>query len=71
MDYIPPSLKFAASKLQFSRSRFRLETQGNTTVNPGQTLTIVMPESAILSLDSFRLHWSNYKPYNKEPAYSV
>ena len=55
MEYIPPSLKFAVSKLAFSRSRFRLETQGNTTVNPGQTLTIVMPESAILDLSSFRL----------------
>ena len=55
MEYVPASLKFAASKLAFSRSRFRLETQGNTTVNPGQTLTIVMPESAILDLSSFRL----------------
>ena len=55
MDYIPPSLKFAASKLQFSRSRFRLETQGNTTVKPGQTLSIVMPEAAILDMASFRL----------------
>ena len=55
MDYIPPSLKFAAGKLAFSRSRFRLETQGATTVAPGNTLTIVCPENAILDLKSWRL----------------
>ena len=55
MDYIPPSLKFAAGRLNFSRSRFRLETQGATSVTPGNTLTIVCPENAILDLKSWRL----------------
>ena len=55
MDYIPPSLKFAAGRLNFSRSRFRLETQGSTSVTPGNTLTIVCPENAILDLKSWRL----------------
>ena len=55
MEYLPASLKFAAGKLNFSRSRFRIETQGNSTINAGHTLTIVMPENALLDLKSFRL----------------
>ena len=55
MEYIPSSLKFAASKLNFSRSRFRLETQGNTTVRAGQTFSIVLPENSLLDLKSFRV----------------
>ena len=55
MDYIPESLKFLADRLGFSRSRFRLETQGQKSISPGQTLTIQLPENALIDLKSFRI----------------
>ena len=38
----------------FVRNRFRLETQGSATAGPGQITTVLLPESALLHLPSFR-----------------
>ena len=45
----------AAEKMGFNRSRFRLETQGATSASPGQSISIQLPENALIDLKSFRL----------------
>jgi hypothetical protein len=55
MNYIPNSLRMAAEKMGFNRSRFRLETQGATSASPGQSISIQLPENALIDLKSFRL----------------
>lgn len=55
MNFIPNSLRMAAEKMGFNRSRFRLETQGSTVAAPGQSISIQLPENALIDLKSFRL----------------
>lgn len=56
MDFIPKSASFAARQLNFSRSRFRIETQGSKTADPNQSISFQLPENALLDLKSLRIH---------------
>lgn len=56
MDFVPKSASFAARQLNFSRSRFRIETQGSKDASPNQSITFQLPENALLDLKSFRIH---------------
>jgi hypothetical protein len=56
MDFIPKSASFAARQLNFSRSRFRIETQGSKESGPNQSISFQLPENALLDLKSLRIH---------------
>jgi len=52
---LPHNLMFAASVLSgYSRNRFKLETTSSTTATSGRIITVNLPESALLDMDSFR-----------------
>jgi len=56
MDFIPKSASYAARQLNFSRSRFRIETQGSKEASPNQSISFQLPENALLDLKSLRIH---------------
>ena len=56
MDFIPKSAAYAARQLNFSRSRFRIETQGSKDLSPNQSVSFQLPENALLDMKSFRIH---------------
>jgi hypothetical protein len=52
---LPHNLMFAASVLSgYSRNRFKLETTSSDSVTSGRIVTLNLPESALLDMDSFR-----------------
>ena len=56
---LPHNLQFAASVLSgYSRNRFKLETTSSDTASSGRIITLNMPESALLDLDSFRFFFT-------------
>lgn len=50
-------MRFIASKMDnWNRNRFRLQTQGAETANPGSIVTVNLPENALLHMPSFRMY---------------
>ncbi|GAF89090.1 unnamed protein product, partial [marine sediment metagenome] len=54
-DFIPETMMYAVSHLeQVSRNGFRLETLGSTQASQNQIVSFVLPENALIDLDSIK-----------------
>ena len=57
-SFLPKNLAFMAQQMQgYSRNRFRLETTSSSTAQAGRIITVSLPESSLLDLDSLRWYF--------------